>query len=151
MRDIDRITDLLRPLVPGTEFLHVLVVEGKPMSKARPRFRRDGKVFASDEQVAAEQALGWKMKEAFPEPLDGNLAVACVFYRPTQQRVDVDNMLKHTMDSANGVVWHDDSQVTAQLGVVEYDPVRPRTVLAVGRHESSMVRTGLGRRVTDDQ
>lgn len=142
--DTDAAFAILKLLAPNTDFLQAMIIEGKPMSKARPRFRRDGKVYASPEQVAAEQALGWKLKEWFSEPIEGNLAVACIFYRATKQRVDVDNMLKHVMDSANGIIWHDDSQVTAQVGVIEYDPERPRTVVVVARHESTMERTGLG-------
>jgi Holliday junction resolvase RusA-like endonuclease len=140
--DIDRAMDMFGFLSPGSDFLRVIIVDGIPKSKARPRFRRDGKVYASDEQVAAERALGWRLKEEFPEPLEGNLAVGCIFYRPTNHRVDVDNMLKHVMDSANKIVWRDDSQVTAQLGIVELDKTRPRTVIVIGSHVSTMVRTG---------
>jgi Holliday junction resolvase RusA-like endonuclease/endogenous inhibitor of DNA gyrase (YacG/DUF329 family) len=140
--DIDRAMEIFRFLSPGSDFVRVVVIEGVPKSKARPRFGRNGRAYALDEQVAAEQALGWRLKESFAEPLDGNLAVGCIFYRPTSHRVDVDNMLKHVMDSANLVVWHDDYQVTAQVGIVELDAERPRTVIVIGRHISSMERSG---------
>jgi len=121
--------------------MHFLVIDGPPKSKARPRFRRDGRVYASPEQIAAEQALGWRFKASFPEPMAGNLGVGCIFFRPNAQRIDVDNMLKHVMDSANKVIWADDSQVTAQVGIVELDAEHPRTVIVVGRHVSSLDRS----------
>lgn len=139
---MDRALDMFGFLAPESAFMHMVIVDGVPKSKARPRFREGGKVYASKEQLDSERALGWQLKAEFPEPLEGNLAVGCVFYRPTRHRIDVDNLLKHVMDSANKIVWHDDSQVTAQLGILELDEERPRTVIMVAAHESSMARVG---------
>jgi Holliday junction resolvase RusA-like endonuclease len=140
--DLDRGLALLSALCPESLGARYLVISGNPASKARARFQRGGRVYASDEQVAAERALGWELKTRFEEPLDGNLAVVCIFFRANKQRVDVDNMLKHVMDSANKIAWHDDSQVTAQLGIIEFDAKRPRTVIVIGEHRSTMARTG---------
>lgn len=73
-------------------------------------------------------------------PLSGNLSLACIFFRSNRQRIDVDNMLKNVSDAATGIVWQDDSQVTAVAGTVEYDPSNPRTVIAIGRHQSTLLR-----------
>lgn len=88
------------------------------------------------------------LHRAFAAPMTGNLFVLCLFYRPNRQRIDADNMMKHFLDSATGVCWVDDSQVTAQLGGVEFDAERPRTVVAIGEHHSSMQRSGLPRQFT---
>lgn len=122
--------------------MRVAIIEGPPMSKARPRFRQDGRVYASSEQVAAEEAMAVQLKQYIEAPIEGNVAVGCIFFRPNKQRIDVDNMLKHVMDSANGILWHDDSQVTALAGSVELDRERPRTVIVIGDHQTSMTRVG---------
>jgi len=140
--DIDKGLALFRVLCPHSELMNCLVVEGEPPSKARPRFSSRGRVYTPKKQVEAERYLSWRLKQAFKEPLEGNIAVGCVFYRSTHQRIDVDNMMKHVLDAANGVCWIDDSQVTAILGTIEFDPDHPRTIIMIGRHDSSMVREG---------
>jgi len=71
----------------------------------------------------------------------GNLAVACVFYRATRHRIDVDNMLKDVLDAGTAARWWvDDQQVTFLLGVLEHDPENPRTVIFVTDHKSTMDR-----------
>lgn len=121
--------------------MQYLSVDGEPPSKARARVTKSGRVYSGSKQVAAEMALKWELKQAFRKPRDGNIALACIFYRSSFQRIDADNMLKHVCDSANGIIWHDDVQVTAILGIVEYDPDNPRTIIIVGEHESTMVRS----------
>lgn len=140
--DLDRALAIFHVLCSDSDMMQYLVVEGLPVPKSRPRFRKNGSVYIDNKQIAAEEYLGYHLKMKFPNPLEGNLAVGCIFFRPTKQRVDVDNMLKHVMDSANKIVWHDDSQVTAQLGIIELDREHPRTVIIIGQHRSTMPRTG---------
>lgn len=124
-----------------------LVIDGDPRPKARTRFSSGGKTYTLEEQRQAERDLGWEFKRSFKKPLPYTVAVVCIFYRSNYIRVDVDNMLKHVMDSANGIVWEDDSQVTAQLGIMEYDPDHPRTVILIGEHRSTMQRPSTAIRV----
>lgn len=138
--DTTRCLRLLGGITSDPALVRLLVVDGEPRSKARPRFGGNGRVYSSHKQVEAEAALGWHLRRAFREPLAGNLALACIFYRSTHGRVDVDNMLKLVMDAANTICWRDDYQVTAILGVVELDRARPRTVIAVAPHASSLSR-----------
>lgn len=138
--DHDRALEMFRALCPDSDTIQVLMVEGEPKSKARARFGKRGRVYTPKAQRAAEEALGWHFRAAFKRPLRRNVAVGCVFYRSSRQRIDVDNMLKHVMDAANTIVWHDDSQVTAQMGVVQLDPGHPRTVIMIGEHDSTMER-----------
>lgn len=114
------------------------VIDGNPPSKARPRFGKNRNVYTPSSK--AEKKLSWLLKYAFPAPLKENVFVICIFFRGDKHRIDSDNMMKHFLDAATGVCWNDDSQVTAHLGIIEYDPARPRTVVLIGRHESSMVR-----------
>lgn len=101
-----------------------LVIEGNPKSKILP----------------PSQAFRGALKRAFPSRLTGNVFVICLFFRSNRQRIDCDNMIKQFLDAATGVCWVDDCQVTAQLGIVEYDPDRPRTVVVIGEHRSTLVR-----------
>jgi hypothetical protein len=66
--------------------------------------------------------------------------LVCRFYRSNMQRIDADNLLKHVCDSANGILWEDDSQVTLVLGEVMFDPNQPRTIILAGNHASTMLR-----------
>jgi Holliday junction resolvase RusA-like endonuclease len=122
------------------EQLYFLIVDGEPPSKARPRFSRAGHAYTPAKQREQERVLKARLAKSFPAPLTGNVAIGCVFFRSSFQRVDVDNMLKHVLDSATGTCWVDDSQVTAVAGFVELDRKHPRTIIVVGLHQSTMKR-----------
>ena len=115
-------------------------IDGDPWSKGRPRHTRQGRTYTRPEDVAAEARTRTALANVVPEPMTGNVAMAAIFYRPNRQRIDADNMLKHICDSATGVIWHDDSQATAVLGVVELDAEHPRTLLAFAPHDSTLGR-----------
>lgn len=110
----------------GIRWITTWVVEGNPNSKSNPT------------------PLPQLIRDAFDRPLTGNVFVICIFYRSNRQRIDADNLIKKFLDSGKGICWVDDSQVTAQLGIVEFDAQRPRTVIGIGEHRSSMVRTARG-------
>lgn len=142
MTDTERATALFRAMCPESNRYHYVVVPGEPKSKCRPRFSRSGHAYSSAKQRRAESALGLRLLAAFKnEPFPGNVAVGCIFFRPNRQRIDVDNLLKLVMDAATGICWKDDSQVTAQFGVIELDAEQPRTVIVMGEHVSTMDRT----------
>lgn len=115
-------------------------LDGDPWSKSRPRHTRTGRTYSLPEDRDAEARTAARLREVAREPASGNVALACIFYRSNRQRIDADNLLKHVCDAANGVLWHDDSQVTAVLGVIELDPAHPRTVVAVAPHFSTLGR-----------
>lgn len=122
-----------------SDSLHMVTIPGPPWSKARPRFSRNG-TYAKPEDQDAEQRTAWHLKRRVREPYPGNVGLACLFYRPNHQRIDADNLLKHVCDAANGVLWLDDSQCTAIMGIVELDATHPRTVIMVGTHTSTLKR-----------
>ncbi|MFC9995677.1 RusA family crossover junction endodeoxyribonuclease [Nocardia sp. NPDC127526] len=119
--------------------LYVITIPGEPVPKKRPRFS-GRRAYTTREDHDAEARTGWHLAQVIPEPLRGNLAVACVYYRSTRRVVDKDNLAKHVMDAGNGIAWHDDSQCTAEFGVIELDRANPRTVIIIARHQSSLVR-----------
>jgi Holliday junction resolvase RusA-like endonuclease len=122
------------------EQMAYLSVPGDPWSKSRPRFTRRGRTYQPRDDSEAEAALAWRMKTCKADPFSGNVMLACRFYRSNFQRVDADNLLKHVCDSANGVLWKDDSQVTFISGELLYDAHEPRTLIVAGNHTSSLVR-----------
>jgi len=102
--------------------------------------------------VDAERALGETFRyelgrKGLRVPLEGPLALVVFFYRQTLGRVDDDNLRKLVMDAATRAgVWLDDSQVTAGALRLELDRERPRTLIALCPHDSSMRRTGKAKR-----
>lgn len=135
-----RVVGLLQALNSDMYESRSVVIDGDPTSKQRARVGRGRRVYTPTALRVATDAMKHQLR-AFDLPvLDGNVAVACVFYRSTRQRIDTDNLTKFILDAGNGICWHDDVQVTALTAVLEHDPERPRTVLGLARHETSMVR-----------
>lgn len=141
--DHDRLAALLGALVTDPDEIRRLRINGQPFSKARVRVtRRGGKVdvYNSRKQIANEVSIRAHLRSLFPEPMTTNVAVACVFYRQSRGRIDVDNLVKQVLDAGNAVAWIDDMQVTAQLGVLELDTANPRTLIAIAPHTTTMQR-----------
>lgn len=138
--DLTRAIEVLGSIHGDLMDVNSVRMDWAPASKARPRFARGGRAYTPAESRAAEARVSSFLKARVPEPMTGNVALACIFYRENKQRIDADNMLKLICDASNGVLWLDDSQVTAVVGIVEYDPGNPRTVVAWSPHESSMTR-----------
>lgn len=125
--------------------LVMVVIPGNPPTKVRARVGRGGHVYHDPKAKAVERNTARHIRDAIRgQKFTGNVAVGCIFVRADMRHQDVDNMLKHVCDAANKVAWVDDSQVTAMLGLAEYDPHNPRTILVLTSHESTL------RRGTDD-
>lgn len=141
-KDLDRTRArlLAAALAPGATDVKVLSFAGNPPSKARHRIG-NGRAYKTDADTTAEATTAQWLKLSFRQPWSGNLAVGCVFFRKTRHWIDDDNMLKHVLDAGNGIAWHDDVQVTAKYAVVELDAEKPRTLIVVARHISSMDRS----------
>lgn len=138
--DIERMLTMFNALNLGqSDQLAIITIPGAPWSKSRPRFAK-GRTYRDRSDVDAETRSATYMKSVIKAPMTGNVGLVCVFYRPNRQRIDTDNLIKHVCDSANGVLWLDDSQCTAVMGVIELDPDNPRTVIAVGEHVSTLKR-----------
>ena len=120
----------------------VLCYEGTPHPQMRPKAARLGKRATVYKPDAEDQkALAMRLRTLHGgEPLEGSVCVAAVFYLPDLRTRDTDNLLKHLGDSANGVLWRDDRQVTAMAGYAELDRERPRTLVLYGADELTTVR-----------
>lgn len=121
--------------------LHVLTIPGAPWSKSRPRFNpKQRRAYHNADDRRAETTTGVYLRATVRQPFTSNVALACLFFRPDRKRIDVDNLLKHVCDAANGLIWIDDCQCTGLTGVLELDRDNPRTVVAIAPQRSSMVR-----------
>jgi Holliday junction resolvase RusA-like endonuclease len=146
--DVERARLLAGALSPDAATFTVLVLDGEPATKSRPRFNRNGRAYKADADTEAEARTGWQFRRAFRQPMVGNVAIGCVFFRPDRRQIDVDNMLKHVCDAANGIAWVDDAQITAVYGVAELDVEDPRTLVVVTKHRSSLDRAPAKKRTS---
>jgi Holliday junction resolvase RusA-like endonuclease len=107
---------------------------------------------AAEDRAAEDRTRGLIRQQWSGDPLLDNVIVGAEFYRSSRQVVDLDNLLKHVLDAATGVLWVNDCQVTAYDGVaLELDREDPRTVLYVATLPApTMVRAyGLDGKVRD--
>lgn len=125
--------------VPGT--VRGMVIPGAPRAQKR---HRDGKGFKYDPSLGDKIDLAHELR-GFPDrPSEGNLALVAIFYRPDRRWMDGDNLQKLLLDAGTRAnLWHDDCQVTAGAFVIELDKLRPRTVVLLGPHNSTLDRSNV--------
>jgi len=117
-----------------------IIISGKPIAKARPRFVRRGKfvkTFNCQETEEGKWLHG--VKEQVSGKLEGPVAMVCrfVFPRPKghfgtgrnesklkpsapvdhTQKPDCDNLVKFACDCLNDLAYYDDCQVVQQMAV----------------------------------
>ena len=112
-------------------------VLGPPVPKARPRLGRGWHTFTPKRTKKYEELVGSIASLSMPPgwKIDGAYEVTMRVYLPNKRRVDVDNVAKSVLDGMNGVVFADDSQVSALSVRRELDRERPRVEVDVRRVE----------------
>ena len=122
-----------------------------PVPASRPRFTRFGKPYYGKNYTKfRKEAAAWLGSDKFKEELGsrnvrfpqvGGLRLTAVYIvsRPksTKRRWpggDVDNYLK-TLDVFNGILWHDDDQITTMIGKKEFGTT-PGIMLTVEYEEN---------------
>ena len=89
----------------------MFIVQGEPMSKARPRHGK-GRTYTPTATLIAETAvLAAFLKTPSRRKIAGDLKVTIQFHCATKVRRDLDNMAKLALDALNGHAYDDDSQV----------------------------------------
>lgn len=106
----------------NVELIAQFTVGGEPVSKARARFtnyRSPARAYTPEKTRRGEEMVAKAFREACPRHKPDDIyeyGLACVFFAGTNQRRDVDNMLKLVSDGLNGVAWADDVQVREVMG-----------------------------------
>ena len=122
-------------------------IPGAPIAKKRPRFARRGKFVTTYNPQESEEGkfvclMSSQINGHKPIPAGTPIYLQAQFHMPFPasmsakkrataihtKKPDVDNLLKFLIDCANGVLWHDDSQVVWVLAQKIYS-VDPRTVV----------------------
>lgn len=117
------------------------MIPWEPWAKKRPRISKAvaGKAPRThqppDDKAAEDRTRKHLQKAWSRPPHEGNVQVSVFFFRASRQTVDLDNLLKHLLDAATGILWVNDCQVTA-YGAAELhlDKEAPRTHLWVEPH-----------------
>jgi len=138
--DLERVERMLAAFDIEGVPVYAGTISVAPAAKRRARFTKTGRSYMLAGDREAEEYTAVHLQQIVKQRLIGNVALACLFFRPNRQRIDVDNLVKHVCDAGNGVAWADDSQVTAIAASVELDREMPRTVLAIARHRTTLVR-----------
>ena len=105
-------------------------IPGAPIAKKRPRFARRGKFVSTYNPQESEEGkfvclMSSQLNGHKPIPAGTPIFLQAQFHMPFPasmsmkkratathtKKPDVDNLLKFLKDCANGVLWHDDSQV----------------------------------------
>jgi len=105
-------------------------IDGEPVSKSRARFtgRKGGgaRAYTPAKTKAAEDRVAWLFRQAAPgygaPDKTSAFGLFGIFFHGTNQRRDVDNMIKLLCDGLNKVAWDDDSQVNEIAGRRGFGP-----------------------------
>ena len=106
----------------------VLVVEGEPVAKARPRFTRSGQVYTPAKTKQQEELIRSRFLESGAEALQGAIEAEFEFiYEPPKSwsktkrlamigmpkttKPDTDNLVKLCQDALNNAAYTDDSRI----------------------------------------
>ena len=109
-----------------------------------------GHCFTPEKTRNAEDELKWLIKEQFkgePYAADVPLIVNMYFGIPEPKRgkksptgrPDLDNYVKLVCDSCNGLLWHDDSQITGMVAMKAYVEKPGILLLVAGVNEDAPI------------
>ena len=131
--------------------MQTFIIDGEAVSKGRPRFTRCGHTYTPKKTAEYEKKIKKELKEQGAEPYGKGvpLKVEVIFYKGhlkswtkkelfqaqdgsllPVKRPDLDNYTKAILDGANGLLWHDDSQIVDLLLYKRYDDT-PRVEITV--------------------
>ena len=127
------------------------IIDGEAAAKGRPRFTRRGHTYTPKKTADYEKHIKRQLIEQGAEPFTKEipLRVEATFYKGylkswtkaelfqvkdgsllPVRRPDLDNYVKGILDGANGLLWHDDSQIVDLILYKRYDET-PRVEIKV--------------------
>lgn len=116
---------------------HPLVMPWEPWAKKRPRISRGGGRThqPKDDRNAEERTRSFLEQWWAHGVYVDEVILGARFYRSTRITVDLDNLMKHLLDAATGIIWVNDCQVSGyDQPRVHLDRENPRTELWVLPH-----------------
>lgn len=111
----------------------------EPVPASRPRVTRAGfAYYAKPYQVYKKWLSDWWKTAWLTPPMAGQVAVTAAFVgtKPKKTKLaaprpDVDNYVKALLDSMNGIVWRDDTQVVSLMASKEWSGPRDPGIYVV--------------------
>ena len=148
-----------------TSEIFTLEIPGTPVPKARPRFTRHGRAYTprSTRQYEDDLRILARQRRGADKPFDGPLHVeVTAYFSPPQSwpkwkkdrvtghgtfiactvKPDIDNLGK-IIDGLNGIVWHDDAQIT-DMRIAKRYSLKPRLIIVV-RHDQAAIHSKTAR------
>ena len=122
------------------DMLLYVICEGDPVAHQRPRKGRGGHFYTPEKTRKYRELLVGIIQEktrgiSLAEIKDMTFGVQAKFYRSNRQRIDLDNLLKTTLDSITQAgFWFDDSRVHEICGTIEKGAANPRVEFIIYRH-----------------
>ncbi len=115
----------------------LLVIEGEPRPKGRPRFGKGRKPYTPKLTADWEELVASYTMDVFRKPCEGPLALTVTFYLGNDRRVDADNLVKALLDGMMPRAFKDDSQIVELHVSKRVDRVRPRAEVTVDLLENT--------------
>lgn len=125
-----------------------ITISGTPIAKKRPRFGRVGNHVRTYNPQESEEGKFMCIMQAQlnghqPIPAGVPITMEVAFHMPYPasmsakkrkdafhtKRPDLDNLIKFVKDCANGILWHDDSQVVTVLAMKQYGHITGTRVI----------------------
>jgi Holliday junction resolvase RusA-like endonuclease len=119
-----------------------ITIPGAPISKKRPRFARRGKFVTTYNPQESEEGkfICLMQNQIKHDPIQAGTPIYLIlcFNMPIPasttkkmrllmpqhtKKPDLDNLIKFVKDCANGILWHDDSQVISVNAVKMYSEI----------------------------
>ena len=127
------------------DILFNIIIKGIPIAKGRPRMSKYGHVYTPSETSDHENMIAWEIKNIYKSKeadKKNKFGIRCIFYRPTRQRIDCDNLIKCVVDaiSKTKIVWKDDNQCLEIMGRLFLRDPNPRTEFVVYKIEDETIK-----------
>jgi len=103
-----------------------------PVSANRYWRHAQGRTYISAEAKAYKAEVVWIAKASGAQLMDGDLSLTMIVYRPAK-RGDLDNFFKLTLDSLQGIVYSNDSQIVRILAERHDDKYNPRVEVEISQ------------------
>ena len=126
-----------------------IVIPGNPIAQSRPRLRRTGKFVSvyDPDRKEKELLISYVQEEIGKhfQPIEKPISINITFHMPMLstwspprkqkseglihiKRPDLDNLLKYILDSLNGILYSDDSQIY-EINTRKIYSSEPKTVI----------------------